>query len=131
MMMIVAVDHHHGGVNNGGKEGVSVVQVGRSLDQRMKLDGELQVEIELSRVEEDRLEERLWMDKDGHQYVRLDEEEDVRHNPIHSAKINPQILFKRHFICSIIDTDEDGTPPPPPAACNNRECSNQPHPFPP
>ncbi|KAK1734248.1 hypothetical protein QTG54_015015 [Skeletonema marinoi] len=74
----VAVDHHHGGVNNGGKEGVSVVQVGRSLDQRMKLDGELQVEIELSRVEEDRLEERLWMDKDGHQYVRLDEEEDVR-----------------------------------------------------
>eukprot|EP00984_Skeletonema_dohrnii_P007851 scaffold2899_cov85-Skeletonema_dohrnii-CCMP3373.AAC.7 len=72
----VANHHHHGGgANNGGGEGVSVVQVGKSLDRRMKLDGELEAEIELSRVEEDRLEERLWMDKDGHQYVRLEEDE--------------------------------------------------------
>lgn len=71
-----AADDHHGG-GGSGREGVSVVQVGKSLDQRMKLDEELQFEIELSRVEENRLEEQLlWMDKDGHQYVRLDKVEE-------------------------------------------------------
>ena len=69
-----------GGGATGREGGESVVKVGKSMEQRMKLDGELREEIELLRKgeEEGRLEEeeQLWMEEEEEELKMQGEEEE-------------------------------------------------------